>query len=130
MTDLLVDTHVAVWFMLDDRRLGDRARATLASANARVSAASTWEVAIKMRLGKLDLDFEPGQSFADRCREDGFELVEATHADAWAVRDFPPRRADPFDRLLAATARRRGWTVITADPVFADLGVSVIDASL
>jgi PIN domain nuclease of toxin-antitoxin system len=48
------------------------------------------------------------------------------HADAWAVLSLPTSRADPFDRLIAATARRRGWTIVTADAVFDGLGVPTL----
>jgi PIN domain nuclease of toxin-antitoxin system len=42
------------------------------------------------------------------------------------VRDLSPSRTDQFDRLIAATARRRGWIVVSADPAFDELGVAVL----
>jgi PIN domain nuclease of toxin-antitoxin system len=129
VTALLLDTHVALWRLADDARLTPRLRDAVANATSvHLSAASTWEVAIKLATGKLTLELDAGQSFASICAEQGFSLEPVVHEDAWAVRDLPPTRADPFDRLIAATARRRGWTVVTVDPTFAALGVPALPA--
>jgi PIN domain nuclease of toxin-antitoxin system len=127
--ELLLDTHVVLWWLADDRRLGDAAReAILAAPAANVSAASTWEVAIKLAIGKLELDTPDGAAFPELCEAQGFGLVSVDHRDAWAVRGLAPSRADPFDRLIAATALRRGFTVVSADPALAALGVQVVTA--
>ena len=82
-------------------------------------------MAIKIAIGKLELDL--GElSFADTVADQGFELTAVTHEDAWSIGALPPARTDPFDRLIAATARRRGWTVVTADPAFDGLGVPLL----
>lgn len=130
MRELLLDTHAAIWWLADDRRLTDAAKAAVLAAPAvHLSAASTWEVAIKQAIGKLDLGLDGRQSFAQVCADQGFTLATVTHEDAWAVGELPPTRTDPFDRLIAATARRRRWTVVTADPGFGELDVAVLDPS-
>ncbi len=91
-----------------------------------MSAASTWEVTIKQAHGKLDVVVPAGTSFSMACRGHGFTRVDVSHADAEAGGDLPPARRDPFDRLLAATSRRRGWTLVTRDPSFAALAVSTL----
>lgn len=127
MSELLLDTHVVLWWLADDARLGAHARDALGRAAAvHVSVATTWEVAIKAAIGKLDLGLRDDETFPGVCRAQGFVLTHVDHLDAWAVRDLPPSRTDPFDRLIAATARRRGWTVVSADPVFGGLGVPVL----
>jgi PIN domain nuclease of toxin-antitoxin system len=127
--ELLLDTHVVLWWLADDHRLGATARETIFSAPAaHVSAASTWEVAIKLAIGKLELDAPDGAAFPDLCEAQGFGLVGVDHRDAWAVHGLAPSRADPFDRLIAATARRRGFTVVSADQALAGLGVHVVPA--
>lgn len=127
MTALILDTHVALWWLADDRRLTAGMRqAVEQSDSAHISAASTWEVAIKVAIGKLDVDLGEGESFARLCSEQGFALAAVTHEDAWSITALPPSRTDPFDRLIAATAQRRGWTVVTADPAFEAFGIALI----
>jgi PIN domain nuclease of toxin-antitoxin system len=125
---LILDTHIALWWLADDARLTPRLRQLVGrSTDVCVSSASTWEVAIKVAIGKLKLDLEPDTTFSSVCAAQGFRLTSVDHDDAWAVLGLPTTRADPFDRLIAATARRRGWTVVTADSVFNDLGVPTIE---
>ena len=127
MSALILDTHIALWWLADDGRLTPRLRDLVGrSTDVCLSSASTWEVAIRLAIGKLRLDLEPDTTFASVCANQGFRLVSVDHADAWAVLSLPATRADPFDRLIAATARRRGWTVVTVDPVFDDLGVPTL----
>jgi PIN domain nuclease of toxin-antitoxin system len=127
LSELLLDTHVVLWWLSDDPRLGRRARDEVMQASAvHVSAATTWEVAIKSAIGRLELDLGEHATFPAICQDQGFSLAAVDHRDAWAVRGLPPSRTDPFDRLIAATARRRGWIVVSADPVFDELGVAVL----
>lgn len=124
---LLLDTHTALWWLLDSPELPDSTRsAVLAAPAVHISAASTWEVAIKRAIGKLAIVFPERMTFSGACHAHGFTLTEVTHADAEAVATLPPVRRDPFDRLIAATARRRGWTLVTRDPHFADLAVATL----
>jgi PIN domain nuclease of toxin-antitoxin system len=127
LSSLILDTHVVLWWLADDPRLSARLRGAIEAADdVNVSSASTWEVAIKLAIGKLELELDPGTTFASVCAEQGFRLTSVEHADAWSILDFPPSRADPFDRVIAATALRRAWTVATADTVFTELGVSAV----
>jgi PIN domain nuclease of toxin-antitoxin system len=127
LSTLILDTQVALWWLGDAPRLTRRLRRAIETADeVNLSSASTWEVAIKLAIGNLKLDLDPGTTFASVCAEQGFRLTSVEHADAWSVRDLAPSRADPFDRLIAATALRRGWTVASADGVFTELGVPAI----
>lgn len=127
MNAFILDTHIALWWLADDARLTPRLRELIGRASdVYLSSASTWEVAIKLAIGKLKLDLEADTTFASVCAAQGFRLLSVEHADAWAVLSLPMTRADPFDRLIAATARRRGWTIVTADAVFDELGVPTL----
>lgn len=124
---LLLDTHVALWWLLAAPELPTATqRAISAAQSVHVSAVTTWEVAIKRAIGKLTLVLPDAVSFPEACRGHGFTLTDVTHADAEAVAALPPARRDPFDRLLAATVRRRGWTLVTRDPAFVALGVATL----
>lgn len=121
---LLLDTHAALWWLLASPELPAATREAVTAAQAvHVSAASTWEVAIKRAIGKLELTLPEGTTFSAACRAHGFLLTDVSHEDAEAVAGLPPVRRDPFDRLIAATARRRNWTIVSRDPGFAELAV-------
>ena len=112
---LLLDTHVVLWWRQGGRRLSREARAAIAAAAiVHVSAASAWEVAIKMAIGRLDLD----QPFEAHVREAGFETLPITFAHAAEVARLPRHHADPFDRMLVAQARVERLTLVTHDRAF------------
>jgi PIN domain nuclease of toxin-antitoxin system len=126
---VLLDTHVWLWWQINDARLGRGARALIKRADeVYLSAASAWEIAIKASIGKLDLprSFDIDQEL-DR---DGFMAVPVAIAHAEAVRRLAAHHRDPFDRLLIAQAQVEGLTVITADSTFARYDISTVDARL
>jgi PIN domain nuclease of toxin-antitoxin system len=121
---LLVDSHVLLWHVLDDSRLGPGPTAAIEADDAEivVSVASLWEIAIKSALGKLKApDDLPG-----RAQELGFELLTVTEDHAWRVRSLPHHHGDPFDRLLIAQAQLERLPIVTADAAFDDYDVTVI----
>ena len=125
---LLLDTHVLLWWLLDDSRLSAAARAALAdgSNTILVSAASAWEVAIKASLGKLPLPPEAEARIADAVVEAGFIQLPVTFAHAAGVRTLPWRHRDPFDRLLVAQSKVEGLTLVTGDSALGLYGVDLL----
>src|SRR6185437_7368561 len=81
-----------------------------------LSAASSWEIAIKVQRGRLTLPEEPRHYVPSRMRSIGVQALPVQHAHALAVSDLPPLHRDPFDRLLVAQARLLDLRVVTADP--------------
>lgn len=124
MARLLVDSHVLLWHVLDDARLGSRPTAAIEADDAEVvvSVASLWEIAIKTALGKLDAP----DDLPERVGEMGFETLPIGPDHAWAVRDLPHHHNDPFDRLLIAQAQVERLPIVTADPAFAAYDVPLI----
>lgn len=124
---LLLDTHAWLWWLADDRRLGRRARQALRDPRSEihVSAASAWEISIKMSLGKLrvqraDLEAEIAAN--------GFLDLPIRTRHALMAGRLAPVHEDPFDRMLVAQAQVEGLVVVSADPVFESYGVSVLEA--
>ncbi len=114
---LLLDTHIVLWAALEPERISQTARDMLVDpANTRlVSAASAWEIATKVALGKLPLP-EPPQTFLDRAMADlccGELPISMKHALAAAT--LVRHHNDPFDRLLVAQAITERATLVTAD---------------
>ncbi len=120
---LLLDTHVALWAIADDRRLGAAARSLIAAPQntVHVSAVSLWEIAIKHARYPRDMPV----SAADALRwfgEAGYELLDVTAAHAAQVEALPPLHADPFDRMLLAQAFCEPLALLTRDAQVARYG--------
>lgn len=125
MRRLLLDTEALIWWDADDRRLGPRARDEIRSATeVYVSAASAWEIAIKVALGKLRTKRRPALAVADG----GFTELPLTFEHADALEGLPWHHRDPFDRLLLATAQVERLTIVTSDGHFEDYDVPLVDA--
>ena len=120
---LLLDTHVFLWWREANHRIGEGECRAIAQADAvHVSAASAWEVAIKVALGKLEI---PGP-LERAVEESQFEQLPITFAHASAVTGLAPHHGDPFDRMLVAQALVEHLTIVTHDRRFEPYGVPVI----
>ena len=110
---------------MDDPRLGEAAREAIAEAAAVfVSAASAWEAAIKISLGRLELP----DRFATGVEESGFEPLPVTFTHAEAVERLPLLHRDPFDRLLVAQARVERLTLVSGDGKLEGYDVDLLEA--
>jgi PIN domain nuclease of toxin-antitoxin system len=120
---LLLDTHVFLWWREASDRIAGDIRNAIASADVvYVSAASAWEVAIKVALGKLAIPGPLGPAvIASR-----FDQLPITFEHASAVTALPLHHGDPFDRMLVAQARSEGLTLVTHDRRFAPYGLPTV----
>ncbi len=111
---LLLDTHILLWALADDPRLSSKAQKLIENAaEIYVSAATFWEMAIKVGLGRLAVDLD---EIRDYCLESGFIELPITSEHAIAVKDLEQHHKDPFDRLIVATAMSEPMKLLTADP--------------
>jgi len=121
--NLLLDSHIILWWLADDPRLSAKARRQIARADdAYVSAATTWELALKASLGKLRMP----EGFVETVEAEGFLHLPVQPGHAMAVGSLPWHHRDPFDRLLVAQARVEGLRLITADRRLAKYGRFVV----
>lgn len=113
MRDLLLDTHVFLWWLENNPRLGLQARAAIADGGNRVfvSAVSGWEIAIKRALGKL----EAPDGLDAAVSEKGFTHLSIAFAHGERAGALPPHHRDPFDRMLIAQAQIEGLELVSAD---------------
>lgn len=110
---LLLDTHIYLWVVTDDRKLSKAARKLITEADdVFVSSASIWEASIKAGLGKLDADVNELVAAIDTS---GFTELPVRAVHAAMVRNLPDIHRDPFDRLLIAQAICEPLRLITAD---------------
>lgn len=111
---LLLDTHIFCWWFYEPERLSREAFEVMNTAEkVFVSSASIWEVAIKVRLGKMKAD---PQELFDRIEANGFQEMPVLSKHALLVADLPLYHTDPFDRLLIAQAMSEPLHLLTADP--------------
>ena len=124
---LLVDTHVFLWMAAEPERLGGARHEIEKQTNDLfLSAASTWELAIKVSIGRLELP-EPVSSYVtSRMQALALDGLAVEHAHAAAVAQLPMHHRDPFDRVLVAQARATGATLVTADAALEPYEVPII----
>jgi PIN domain nuclease of toxin-antitoxin system len=124
---LLLDTQTFLWFVSGDARLTRRARRAMESEDAEMilSAASVWEIAIKVGLGRLTLPASVEEYIAEKV-EGGFHVLSIDWTHAAAVERLPKHHRDPFDRLLITQALAENLPVVTNDAVFNSYGVAIV----
>ena len=123
--EILIDTHMLLWWLADDSRLSKKARALMADpANMlTVSAATAWEIAIKQALGKMTMDGD----LEKEIRELGFAMLPVTFPHAAETLTLPAIHRDPFDRMLVAQARVESLPLLTVDPHILQYPANVIE---
>ncbi|MSU36976.1 MAG: type II toxin-antitoxin system VapC family toxin [Pedosphaera sp.] len=124
---LLLDTHVLLWWLADGRELTMRARRMIVNPGNEiwVSAASVWEIATKVRIGKLGMALSEVENIESICLEEKFRLLPIQFNHAARAGLLPGEHRDPFDRMLAAQAILNNLTVITKDTELGSLGARV-----
>ena len=125
---LLLDTHALLWWWTNDARLSEAARAAIEDEanDIWVSAASAWEIATKHRLGKLQEAADAVSRFNELVAADGFNHLAMNYLHALRAGGYTQAHRDPFDRMLAAQAELEGATLVSCDPVIAQMGVRLL----
>lgn len=124
----LLDTHTFVWWITDDHRLSPTARQVIADPDETIlfSAASAWELAIKVQLGRLQLPEDLEGFILGQVTLNRFVLLAITAPHALYVRRLPLLHRDPFDRLLVAQAILEDAPLLSADGLIAQYPVRTI----
>ena len=135
---IILDTHVLIWTVDDDPRLGTGGRAAVAESmdagGVGISAITPWEIALLAEKGRLRLGRDVGSWLDSVVSLPGIRLMPILPAVAIdSVRLPGVFHADPADRLIIATARHHGVPLLTADRAILEYAagghVGVIDAS-
>ena len=128
MKRLLLDTHVWFWSITTPHRLGREVLRLLENTknDLFLSAASSWEIAIKYRLGRLLLPEPPHKFIPPRLIRDGIKSLPVAHHHACHVANLPDLHRDPFDRLLIAQTLIEQLAFITADKKLKGYNVEMI----
>lgn len=122
---VLLDTHMLLWWLSDDRRLPTPVADVVAdgSVDVAVSAATVWEIGIKRALGKLRAPAD----LLEQIREQQFTPWPITLEDGAAAAELPRHHEDPFDRVIIAQARLRSATLASVDRRFGAYGVPLLE---
>ncbi|MBO7380116.1 MAG: type II toxin-antitoxin system VapC family toxin [Neisseriaceae bacterium] len=112
----LLDTHIALWLLTDNKQLSPKARQAISSPNHRIyaSVASLWEVAIKHKKYPDDMPLESG-AMARLLQQSNVLLLPIKLAHIVATETLPDIHKDPFDRLLIAQALSEPMRFLTHD---------------
>jgi len=122
---LLIDTHALLWWLSDDPSLSRAARKAMAETSnvLLVSAASAWEIATKVRLGRLPGAAELAADFQGFMLREGFTTLDITPDHAIRAGLLPGPHRDPFDRMLISQAQAENVPIVTNERIFEAYGV-------
>jgi len=128
MSRVLIDSHAFLWFLYDDPRLSDRAGLAVENPETEklISVGTLWEIAIKSRLGKLELGYPLASFFQRFVSESELEIIDIEIPHLVAYGELPFLHRDPFDRLLVAQAQVLQVPIVTADPKIAAYEIAVV----
>lgn len=125
--NLLLDTHVALWAIVDSPKLGPAAREWILSVKASIwiSSATVWEIAIKHGLGRGDMPIS-GEEAVRYFQAAGYRFLPIEPEHAAAVETLPKHHQDPFDRMLIAQAIVEPMRLLTHDEVMTRYSDNVV----
>lgn len=111
---VLLDTHALLWWLSDSEKLGPAAREIIADPahDILVSVVSLWEIAIKIRIGKLDADIN---EITNAIPAEGFTLLQIAPEHLKVLMGLPMHHRDPFDHLLMAQALSEQASFMSSD---------------
>lgn len=124
--NILLDTHAFLWFVNDDPLLSKPAKRLIEDESSQpfLSAASLWEIAIKMSLGKLNLK-QPYEVFIpQQLALNGIGILNITMEHTAAIANLPFHHRDPFDRLLVVQSKIENMPLVSADHLVDMYGIT------
>lgn len=125
--NILLDTHMALWSLTDDKRLPPVARDLIRKEGNRIfwSVASMWEVAIKRSIKPEKMPVS-GIEYMHYCEQAGYECLSVRDRHVIALESLPSVHNDPFDRILVSQALSEGMTLLTHDSILGSYGEGIM----
>ncbi len=118
--ELIIDTQAFIWFITGATEISRNAKDAIIHPNNTlyISIASLWEIAIKTKLGKLNINNAPYSSLIDDITENGLQIlsINFNHTIQTTLLDLHHR--DPFDRIIIAQAISEEMNVVSIDEIF------------
>ena len=121
----LLDTHALLWWLSDDPALTRAVRKIIADTKNTlvVSAASAWEIATKVRLGKLPTGANLAADFTGYIEREQFQLLSISVEHTLRAGLLPGSHRDPFDRMLIAQAQAENLPILSKEVIFDAYGL-------
>ena len=121
----ILDTHALLWWLSDDPALTQSARTLIGEMKnvIYVSAASAWEIATKVRLGKLPSAVDLASDFTSFLERERFQILPISGEHAIRAGLLPGTHKDPFDRMLIAQAQAEDMLIVSNEKIFDAYGV-------
>ena len=125
---LLLDTHTFLWFIQGNDDLSDVARASIENPTNHklISIASLWEIAIKVSVGKLEVEMPMTALAESQVLGNAFEILSIAPEHLNELAKLPFHHKDPFDRLMIAQSLTEDISIISRDKAFRDYPVQLI----
>jgi len=125
---LLLDTHALLWWLADDKQIGHDARELVADPgnDILISVVSLWEIAVKIRIGKLQADIK---EVIDAIQHQGFTILGIDTTHLLTLAGLPMHHRDPFDHLLIAQAIAEDATFMSEDRNIARYSARIVTCS-
>lgn len=122
---VLLDTHALLWWLSDDPALTKSAHRIIGETKnvVFVSAASAWEIATKVRLGKLPTAADLVADFAGYVEHEQFQILAISGDHAIRAGSLPGSHKDPFDRMLIAQSQAENIPIVSNEELFDSYGV-------
>jgi PIN domain nuclease of toxin-antitoxin system len=125
---VLLDTHIWLWWLREDPRLPQSAQEILEDGTNELlwSLVSSWEIAVKISIGKLTLDRPVERLFAEVIHDQGATLLPVAQSHCVSLASLPLHHRDPFDRMLVAQAQIEKVPLMTTAPKIAAYNVEIL----
>lgn len=118
--NILLDTHAFLWFVAGNPRLSEAARVLIEAEDSQpfLSMASLWEIAIKISLGKLELEQSYEVFVPQQLALNGIGILNLSLEHFATIANLPFHHRDPFDRLIAVQSKIEKMPLLSADASF------------
>ena len=123
---LLLDTHIFLWYIAGDSRVGQNTRKAIEDAEtAYLSVASVWEATIKYNVGKLHLPEAPHPWLSMQREQHAIESLPIDEASVSHLSSLKWHHRDPFDRILVCQAIEHALQIVSVDPILSNYPVKI-----
>lgn len=119
MAQFLLDTHTLIWHLTDAPNLSNKVKEDIENIDNQifVSIVSLWELAVKINIGKLNLNYSL-KEIIQEVEQLGIEILEIKPTHLFHLLNLPLHHRDPFDRLLIAQAQAENLILLSKDENF------------